>query len=57
MIALLDSEKKALDEAIETIRSYRRRRSLLIAAGVSLVIILGALYYYLPWIAEKLGIG
>ena len=57
MIALLDVEKRALDEAIDTIHKYRRRRSLLVAAGVSLVIILGALYYYLPWIAEKLGIG
>lgn len=57
MIALLDSEKKALDEAITTINRYRRRRSLAIAAAISVVIILGALYYYLPWIAEKLGIG
>lgn len=57
MIALLDSEKRALDEAINTIHSYRRRRSLLVAAVVSLVIILGALYYFLPQIAEMLGIG
>lgn len=57
MIALLDVEKRALDEAVSTIRHYRRRRSLLIAAGVSTVIVLCALYYYLPWIAEKLGIG
>ncbi len=57
MIALVDSEKKALDETVETIRRYRRRRSLLIALVISIVIILGALYYYLPWIAEQLGIG
>ena len=57
MIALVDSEKKALDETVETIRRYRRRRSLLIALAISIVIILGALYYYLPWIAEQLGIG
>ena len=57
MIALLDPEKQALDEAIETIHRYRRRRSLLVALVISIIIILGALYYYLPWIAEKLGIG
>ena len=57
MIALLDPEKEALDEAIETIHRYRRRRSLLVALVISIIIILGALYYYLPWIAEKLGIG
>ena len=57
MIALLDSEKQALDEAITTIRRYRRRRSLLVAAVISLFIILGALYYFLPQIAEMLGIG
>ena len=57
MIALLDSEKKALDEAIDTIHRYRRRRSLVAAAVISTIIILGLLYYYLPWIAEKLGIG
>ena len=57
MIALLDAEKKALDGTVDVIRKYRRRRSLLIAAGISLVIILAALYYFLPWIAEQLGIG
>ena len=57
MIALLDPEKKALDEAINTIHRYRRRRSLMAAAVISTVIILGLLYYYLPWIADKLGIG
>ena len=30
---------------------------LIIALAISIVIILGALYYYLPWIAEQLGIG
>lgn len=57
MVALVDAEKVALDETVMTIRRYRRRRSLLFAVIISLIIILGALYYYLPWIAEKLGIG
>ena len=56
MIALLDEEKEALDEAIDTIHRYRRRRSLLVALVISIIIILCALYYYLPWIADKLGI-
>ena len=57
MIALVDAEKVALDETVEIMRKYRRRRSLLFAVLISLIIILGALYYYLPWIAEKLGLG
>ena len=57
MVALVDAEKTALDETVERISRYRRRRSLLFAVIISLIIILGALYYYLPWIAEKLGIG
>ncbi len=57
MVALVDAEKVALDETVMTIRRYRRRRSLLFAVIISLIIILGAVYYYLPWIAEKLGIG
>ena len=57
MVALVDAEKKALDETVDRINRYRRRRSLLFAVIISVIIILGALYYYLPWIAEKLGIG
>ena len=57
MIALVDAEKVALDETVEIMRKTRRRRTLLFALLISLIIILGALYYYLPWIAEKLGLG
>ncbi len=57
MVALLDDEKVALDETVDTIRNYRRRRSLLFAVGISIIIILGALYAFLPWIAAQLGIG
>ena len=57
MVALVDDEKIALDETVMVINRSRRRRTLLMAMIISLVIILGALYYYLPWIAEKLGIG
>ena len=57
MVALVDAEKKALDETVDRINRYRKRRSLLFAVIISVIIILGALYYYLPWIAEKLGIG
>ena len=56
-LCVYDAEKKALDETVERINRYRRRRSLLFAVIISVIIILGALYYYLPWIAEKLGIG
>lgn len=56
MIALVPAEKAALDETVDVIHHYRRRRSLLIAAAVSVFIILGILYYCLPWIAEALGI-
>ena len=56
MIALLDVEKEALDEAADAMRRARRRRSLLFAAIISLVIILGALYYFLPQIAEMFGL-
>ncbi len=57
MVALVDAEKTALDETVDTIRNSRRRRSLLLAVIISVIIILGALYYFLPWIAEQLGIG
>ncbi len=57
MVALLDSEKQALDETVAIMNRTRRARSLAIAGVISLIIILAALYYFLPWIAEALGIG
>lgn len=57
MLALLDCEKEALDGTVAVMKRTRRARSLAAAVVISIIIILGALYYFLPWIAAALGIG